>query len=65
MVKVISTVPHESVVKEIVCKKCGATLEYTPIDIISQDWTDYGGDVNVTKFIVCPNCTKEVVISLR
>lgn len=64
MIKVISTVPHKTVVKEVVCDHCGATLEYTPNDVVKQQWTDYSGDINVTSFIVCPNCSKEAVISV-
>ena len=26
-------VPHKSVVKECICRKCGCTLEYTPNDV--------------------------------
>lgn len=62
MVKVISTVPHKSVVKEVVCKHCGATLEYTPNDVVENHWKDYSGDSNITQFIVCPNCSKEAII---
>jgi hypothetical protein len=44
MVKVISTEPHKSVVKEIVCKNCGATLQYVPKDIQGEKHYDYLGD---------------------
>lgn len=63
MIKVVSTVPHQSVVKQVVCKKCGSTLEYTPNDVVEQHWADYGGDMNVTRFIQCPTCQNEVIIS--
>jgi DNA-directed RNA polymerase subunit RPC12/RpoP len=63
MIKVISTVPHQSVVKQIVCKHCGSTLEYAPVDVLEYKWTDYGGDVNLTKYIVCPTCSDNTVIS--
>jgi DNA-directed RNA polymerase subunit RPC12/RpoP len=64
VIKVISTVPHQSVVKQIVCKHCGSTLEYVPVDVLENRWTDYGGDYNITKYIVCPTCSKEAVISV-
>ena len=64
MIKVISTVPHPNVVNQTVCKECGSTLEYTPNDVVKQHWADYGGDMNVTRFIQCPNCTKEVIIGV-
>jgi DNA-directed RNA polymerase subunit RPC12/RpoP len=64
MIKVISTVPHPNVVKQTVCKKCGSTLEYTPNDVSKSRWTDYSGDINITSYIVCPNCTKEVIIGV-
>ena len=43
MVTVVSTVPHPSVVKEVVCRNCGATLSYVPMDIKEEVHTDYGG----------------------
>jgi len=35
-VKVIKKAPHKSVVKEKVCKKCGATLQYVPKDVAER-----------------------------
>jgi DNA-directed RNA polymerase subunit RPC12/RpoP len=61
MVKVISTVPHPSVVKEVVCRNCGATLEYTPKDVQDRFERDYTGDGETKYFIVCPPCGHEVI----
>jgi DNA-directed RNA polymerase subunit RPC12/RpoP len=60
MVKVISTDPHRSVVKEIVCKNCGATLQYVPKDIESERHYDYLGDSDEYRFIKCPPCGNKV-----
>lgn len=60
MVKIISTVPHKSVVKEAVCRNCGSTLEYVPKDVREDYTSDYTGDRSYYKYIDCPNCGKEV-----
>jgi DNA-directed RNA polymerase subunit RPC12/RpoP len=60
MVKVISTVPHHSVVKEVVCRNCGSTLEYVPKDIKQEIHYDYTGGTDNFKFIECPTCTHKV-----
>jgi DNA-directed RNA polymerase subunit RPC12/RpoP len=62
MVKVISTEPHPTVVKQTVCKNCGATLEYVPKDIESRTYTDYGGGRDTDYFIKCPPCGNEVLV---
>lgn len=62
MVRVVSTTPPEDVVKRIVHRHCGATLEYLPMDIKSRTSRDYGGGTDVTEYIVCPHCGQEVVI---
>ena len=60
MIKIIDTKPHKSVVKEVVCKNCGSTLEYTPADIERSYSTDYTGGRDYYNFIKCPCCYKEV-----
>ena len=60
MIKVLNTVPHASVVKEIVCRSCGSLLEYTPFDVEQRKSYDYSGDYDIIKFIKCPTCNREV-----
>lgn len=60
MVTVVSTVPHPSVVKEVVCKNCGATLQYVPKDVVSQVHRDYGGGSDTYSHIICPACNSKV-----
>ena len=60
MVKVISTVPPPAMVKQVVCKQCGSTLEYMPIDIKSYTSTDYGGGTDVHDYIKCLTCSNKV-----
>ena len=56
MVRVVKQEPHPSVVKEVVCRHCGATLEYVPADIQRRIETDYGGGRDTVYFIQCPPC---------
>ena len=63
MVEIVSIVPHESVVKEIICVTgCGATLSYVPNDVEKHHGTDIGGGSAGSEWIICPNCTRRVVI---
>lgn len=59
MVTVVSTEPHHSVVKETVCRNCGATLRYVPNDIQQKTVGDYTGDRDIVYYIICPNCGKQ------
>lgn len=62
MVRVVKTDPHPSVVKEVICCNCGATLEYTPVDIKESYSTDYTGDRDYYKYIKCPPCGNKVTV---
>ena len=62
MVKVVRIEPDKTVVKEIVCRHCGATLSYTPIDVQSEHGTDYSGGPDGREWITCANCSRQVTI---
>lgn len=59
MVRIVKIEPHPTVVKEVVCRHCGATLEYVPNDVKSKV-VSCMGDIDTYSFIVCPNCNKDV-----
>lgn len=61
-VRVIKTEPDQSVVKRVVCKLCGATLEYVPLDVKERHGTDIGGGPDGCKWIDCPQCKREVIL---
>ena len=62
MVTVVSTSPHPSVVKETICRNCGATLQYVPKDIKEKIVSDYTGDKERIRYIECPPCNHHIVI---
>lgn len=63
MVRVVDPGPHHTVVKEVVCRNCGAKLEYVPRDIRSRRYTDYGGGSDTHHWIDCPPCGNEVAVT--
>lgn len=62
MVTVVSTNPHPSVIKEAICRNCGATLNYVPKDVQSQYYRDYGGGGDTDYWINCPPCGNKVTV---
>lgn len=60
MVKIIKQGPDRSVVKEVICRDCGATLEYVPIDIKSRSYMEIDGCRDTLNYIICPQCNKEI-----
>ena len=62
MVRVVKQEPHPSVVKEVICRNCGATLEYVPADVQNRIVSDYTGDRETIHFIVCPPCGNQVTV---
>ncbi len=61
-VKVVEVKPDASVVKQVICKQCGAKLEYVPNDVESYHGTDIGGGPDGQEWIDCPNCGHRVVL---
>lgn len=62
MVRVVDAGPHKSVVKKAICKMCGATLEYAPLDVKEDHTTDYDGSREYYKYIACPQCNALIVV---
>jgi len=62
MVKVIK---HGNAMKEITCKECGALLNYVPSDVKRLEYRNglYGECVGEKRYIVCPDCSSNVIIS--
>lgn len=63
MIQVLDPKPHKSVVKEVICCNCGVTLSYTPNDVQKRVIVDYGGGRDTIRFINCPPCGNELVLS--
>ncbi len=63
-VKVLEEKPDPSVVKQVVCRQCGAKLEYVPIDVKSRSYKDYDGGSDSLSYVECPRCKQEVVVRL-
>ena len=64
VVKVIKITPDESVIKQVICRHCGVTLEYVPNDVKTFNGTDYSGISSRTDSIQCPNCWEKVILRL-
>lgn len=60
MIKVIKKEPAPSAIREVVCRNCGATLQYMNADVQERTVRDYTGDSDQYRWIVCPECKAEV-----
>lgn len=61
-IKIVNETPDKSVVKQVVCKHCGVTLDYVPNDVITGTHYDYGGGSDNVYYIVCLNCKKDIYL---
>ena len=61
-VKVIKVKPPKSILKKVVHKECGATLEYLLIDVKSYHGTGISGGPDGSEWIDCPHCSGRVVL---
>lgn len=62
MVKIIEEKPDPSVVKRVICKSCGVTLEYVPCEVKKYEGRDYSGGPDGQEWIDCPKCTNMVIL---
>ena len=62
MARLISEGPDPSVAKRVICKNCGATMEYVPADVLSGTDYDYGGGSDDYRYIVCLKCQKQIYL---
>jgi len=62
MIRIIKTEPDKSVTKEVICKNCGSTLEYTPSDVVRDYSTDYTGGRDYYNYIRCLSCSHEITV---
>ena len=62
MVRVISAGPAPEVVKQVLCRNCGAVLEYTPHEVREYHGKDMSGGPDGQEWIDCPQCGKKVVL---
>ena len=56
MVRIINETPDPSVVKRTVCRSCGCTLEYVPLEVKEDYSTDYTSGRDYYRYIDCPRC---------
>lgn len=59
MVKIIEIGPDPSVVKNVICKECGAKLAYVPRDV--KYTSGWDGERGVYE-IKCPNCDHDQIV---
>jgi ribosomal protein L37E len=51
-----------SVEREVICRRCGEVLRYTPSDIIEHVTTDYTGSKDTEYYVKCVGCNSHVYI---
>lgn len=63
-VKIIEEKPDPAIARRVVCRWCGVTLEYLPIDINYRHGTDYSGGADGDESIQCANpaCRKKIIL---
>ena len=61
-VRIVELKPDASIVKRVICKNCGVTLEYVPNDVHHRLYTDYGGVSDTYYWIDCPACQHEISV---
>lgn len=62
VVRIVEEKPDPSVVKKVICRNCGVTLEYVPNDVKSCHGTDYSGGPDGHEWVDCPKCNRKAII---
>jgi DNA-directed RNA polymerase subunit RPC12/RpoP len=53
---------NESAKRRATCRKCGAVLEYLPVDVKVREVGDYSGEINTVYSIECPRCKGRIYV---
>jgi len=48
--------------KKAACEHCGALVGYHLNDVKERHGTDYGGGPDGAKWVVCPGCSKRIIL---
>lgn len=62
-IKVLNDEPDPSVLKQVICGKCGVKLEYAPIDVKYKTYSDYSGGSDTDYYLPCPKCKTNISVS--
>jgi len=61
VVKIVKEEPDPTVLKEVICPKCGVTLSYVPMDVVGDYYSsDYLGGREYYNSIECIKCSHRV-----
>lgn len=61
MAKVVGK--DEKAYRRVTCRQCASIIEYLPIEVKKNTYTDYGGGSDTVYWIECPECGKDVTVS--
>ena len=53
---------NKKLIRRVSCYECAAKVEYTLNEVQENNYTDYGGGPAGSKWIICPNCGKRIVL---
>ncbi len=62
MIRIIDDKPHPTVVKQVVCRNCGVTMEYAPVDVQTRIEKDYAGGSDSIRYVPCPRCNHQQTV---
>lgn len=62
VVKIIDPEPAKTVVKEVICKRCGVKLSYVPNDVSTKTYSCMGESDSMS-YITCAGCKKDVEVT--
>ena len=64
MVRIVEYRPAPEVLQQVICKHCGALLEYTPKEVQKYSGTDISGGPDGMHWIDCPQCGERVNVEI-
>ena len=61
-IEIVDEGPDPSVVKEVICKRCGVKLRYLPLDVEHGTSHSYDGSSDGYSYIKCPKCDNTIMV---
>lgn len=61
-IRIVDEKPDPSLIKQVICNRCGVKLEYLPLDIKYNHTPHEWGGYDTDSYINCLKCNNRIIV---